>query len=231
MQNQLWQYEPIVIPADATPEQKKSWQRLSDIFDDIYHKYGRMNPNMIGQNAIGASNIIDNSINSQKIANSSVSTEKLTFDVGENLDISSNMSIVNKVEKEDLEEEIKELGVFVGSSIEQSETAIIKRINTVNNVVVDIDGRLEEFKQVISIWQRFTELGLQLGRTDSAFSTLISNTRISFLQDGSEVAFISNNKMYITLAQIEDVLTIGTEANGYFDFIVDSEGLGLMYRG
>ena len=44
---------------------------------------------------------------------------------------------------------------------------------------------------------------------EADFKCVISNNRISFLQDGSEVAYISNNQLYITNATVKTRLDIG----------------------
>ena len=59
----------------------------------------------------------------------------------------------------------------------------------------------------------------------------LGTTKLSFLQDGSEVAYISNNRMHITEARVTEKLSIGTEDNGYFDWITTNTGLALKWRG
>jgi hypothetical protein len=41
------------------------------------------------------------------------------------------------------------------------------------------------------------------------FSVIISNTKISFMEGSDEVAYISNKKLYITSAQVKDVMRVG----------------------
>ena len=56
---------------------------------------------------------------------------------------------------------------------------------------------------------KFDNTGLELGKTDSKFKAKLSTTKLSFLEDSTEVAYISNKKMYITDAEITNQLTIG----------------------
>ena len=59
----------------------------------------------------------------------------------------------------------------------------------------------------------------------------LTNTRLSFLQDGTEIAYISNNKMYITDAEIIGKLTMGSTALGFFDWTPRANGnLSLKWR-
>lgn len=40
--NSTRQYEPITIPSEASASERRAWQRLTEILDDIYLKYGRL---------------------------------------------------------------------------------------------------------------------------------------------------------------------------------------------
>ena len=50
---------------------------------------------------------------------------------------------------------------------------------------------------------------LELGEFNSPFKVWIWNERISFIQDDNEVAYVSNNKLYITNGQFLNSLRIG----------------------
>ena len=52
----------------------------------------------------------------------------------------------------------------------------------------------------------------------------LDNTKLAFKQSGEEIAYISNNKMYITQAEIKETLRIGTSENGFFSWVQGSEG-------
>lgn len=111
----------------------------------------------------------------------------------------------------DLEEKanIKDLQTLVASYVTQTEDSILQSFQQTYTYTVEVDGRLEEFKRFVESYQRFTEAGLELGRTDSPFKAFLSNTKLSFTQGGEEIAYISNNKMYITNAEITQQLRIG----------------------
>lgn len=75
--------------------------------------------------------------------------------------------------------------------------------------------------------------GVEIGKADSNFRTLLSNDKLSFLQyDGSvstEVAYISNQRLYITDAQIINELAIGAAGKNAFVWRKTSNGLSLRY--
>lgn len=61
------------------------------------------------------------------------------------------------------------------------------------------------------------------GQTDSPFKTNITNEKMSFTQDEQEVAYISNQRMYVTDGEFTNSLTLGNfafvpRANGSLDF-------------
>ena len=67
--------------------------------------------------------------------------------------------------------------------------------------------------------------------SDSNFKTQINNQKMSFLENENEVAYISNQSMYITQARVTDTLSIGTNNGyGYFDWVVTPTGLALKWR-
>ena len=46
-----------------------------------------------------------------------------------------------------------------------------------------------------------------------------------------EIAYISNNKMYITRAEVADALSLGSAARGFYDLHMESDGgLSLVRR-
>ena len=77
---------------------------------------------------------------------------------------------------------------------------------------------------------KFDVEGLTIGKQGSDFKTKITNEKMSFLQGTQEVAFIMHSSMYITEARITDRLSIGTETNGYFDWVTEEDGLGLKWK-
>lgn len=50
------------------------------------------------------------------------------------------------------------------------------------------------------------------------------------MENSEKVAYISNSDMHITRARVTDTLSVGTTANGYFDFVTMPGGLALKWR-
>lgn len=81
------------------------------------------------------------------------------------------------------------------------------------------EAEFEEIKKYI----RFTDGKILLGEVGNELELQISNDRISFLQDGAEVAYFSNRKLYVTDTQILHSLQLGNfafmpRANGNLSF-------------
>ena len=81
------------------------------------------------------------------------------------------------------------------------------------------DAQFEEIRKYI----RFTDGKILLGEVGNELELQISNDRISFLQDGAEVACFSNRKLYVTDTQILHSLQLGNfafmpRANGNLSF-------------
>ena len=81
------------------------------------------------------------------------------------------------------------------------------------------DAEFEEIKKYI----RFVDGQILLGEVGNELELQISNDRISFLQDGAEVAYFSNRKLYVTDTQILHGLQLGNfafmpRANGNLSF-------------
>ena len=86
-------------------------------------------------------------------------------------------------------------------------------------------------QQLLEEYIRFQGALIELGRVGNSFVAKLSNEKLAFLQDNVEIAYISNNKLYITDAEVRNKLTIGNPTNGYFDFIPRANGnLSLKWR-
>ena len=72
--------------------------------------------------------------------------------------------------------------------------------------------------------------------TANKFKAKLSSTSLDFMENDVAVASISNNRMFITNAQIKNILTIGNEAStnnigGFFDWTLRQNGhLSLKWR-
>ena len=51
--------------------------------------------------------------------------------------------------------------------------------------------------------------GVTIGKSNSDFDVRIDNTKLSFRENGQEIAYVSNSELYITAAEVTQKLTIG----------------------
>lgn len=188
----------------------------------------------IASNTITANNILANTITGEQIKGDTIESrhlkagiitaDKLESNIGAGLDISSNVSIINKVSTDDLNSRL-------GTITEQTMSYIQQEVKTLaSDIEVNADA-LEAYKKEVRVWQRFSEQGLELGRSDSPFSVLLSAQRLSFRQNGAEIAYLANNKLYVLQGEISNLLTIGDSEDGYYDLVVKNKGLTLKLRG
>lgn len=81
------------------------------------------------------------------------------------------------------------------------------------------DAEFEEIKKYI----RFVDGKILLGESENELELEISNDRISFINDGAEVAYFTNRKMYVTDGEYTHSLKLGSfafmpRANGNLSF-------------
>ena len=91
-----------------------------------------------------------------------------------------------------------------------------------NKATQDLDTLNDALREEVderSSYIRFVDGNILLGKSNSDFTALISNEKISFMQSGTEVAYISNNSLYITQAEILTQIRIGK-----FGFIPGANG-------
>lgn len=122
-----------------------------------------------------------------------------------------------------LKDETEALVSSVSTTIEQTTSSFEIQFNQfaadIEAVANGTDAEFEEIRRFI----RFVEGKILLGEVGNELELVIANDRISFLQDGAEVAYFSNRKLYVTDAQILHSLQLGNfafmpRANGNLSF-------------
>lgn len=127
--------------------------------------------------------------------------------------------------------DLEALSQSYSTQLEVQSDSVEMRFNTLKSKTEEIDGVITSNQELLEEYIRFKGALIELGRIGNVFVTRLSNERLSFLQDNIEIAYVSNNKLYITDAEIRNKLTIGNPTNGYFDFIPRSNGnLSLKWR-
>lgn len=122
----------------------------------------------------------------------------------------------NYVINDELEEALSTLYTQLNDLFEFKFTSLESTVNE-----NDIERR-REYREITS-YIRFEDGNIILGESGNELTVRIENDRIVFLEGGLEVAYVSNNKLYITDAEILASLRIGNfafipRANGNLSF-------------
>ncbi|MDR1001869.1 MAG: hypothetical protein LBL82_01170 [Oscillospiraceae bacterium] len=120
--------------------------------------------------------------------------------------------------------EMEDLGNMYETAISHFNNQIEFKFSTLIENERIIEDTIAENQELLEEYIRFQGALIELGRVGNSFTALLSNEKLSFLQNNTEIAYISNNKMYITDAEIKNVLTIGNSNKGYYDWVVKSNG-------
>lgn len=94
-----------------------------------------------------------------------------------------------------------------------------------------ISNQVSENQTLLEEYIRFKGALIELGKVGNAFTAELSNEELAFKEDGQTIAYISNQSLVITNAEIRYKLSLGTEDRGWFDFIPRSTGnLSIVWR-
>ena len=109
--------------------------------------------------------------------------------------------------------DIEDLNRSVSTTISQTAEDINIKFDTVNQRITDENGVVTREVEEIKKYIRLVDGVIYLGEEGYALTTKIANGRISFLyNDSIEVAYLSENKLYITNAEILESIIIGNFA-------------------
>lgn len=163
----------------------------------------------------------------QTVEKTAQAASEAVYNVEQNLLASINVSAENiqsvVAENYSLKEDTEALVSSVSTEIEQTKNSFEIQFNQfsadLEAVATGADAEFEEIKKYI----RFIDGKILLGEVGNELELEIANDRISFLQDGAEVAYFSNRKLYVTDADIIHSLQLGNfafmpRANGNLSF-------------
>lgn len=169
-------------------------------------------------------------------------SELYTNTLGEVHNISTNMTIVDRTDdtynaellsqtkasievlSAEINSKVTTLDDRLSSRIEQTTTSITQTFTEQSEELEDRLGSLETYI-------RTDASGMEIGKSNSRFKTKIDNEKLAFLEGDEEIAYISNNKMYITEADVTNKLTIGTQdLGGVWEWEAIGAGLGLKFK-
>ena len=92
---------------------------------------------------------------------------------------------------------------------------------TINKAISDVDGNAQSNYNRILKYIRFIDGNIVLGQEGNDMTLTISNNRVSFKQNGVEVAYMSDNNLYIGNAVIK---AGGQLQLGNFAFVPRDDG-------
>lgn len=190
----------IKNPQNTTITVGESFLSLTDIqsnstvnTDDLIERVDKIERGYTTNGAITA--IID-----EKIENSSVIEQ-----ASENIMSNVSKLYTAKTEFTEYQNQVSTQFTQTSEQFEIKFTNIEELINTVNT------NSSENYNEIIK-YIRFIDGNIILGQVDNQLTLQISNDRISFMQNGLEVAYINNNKLYITDGEFLNSLILGNFA-------------------
>lgn len=121
------------------------------------------------------------------------------------------------------------------TQLEQTSTNFDVTIRSLEETVTSQGDEFQEFRQENETFFHHTADGLEIGQKQDGgvmpFSTLLSNLRLEFRQDGKAVAYIQHDKLHINNVEAVRRWSVGAaEDGGYFDFISTRYGMGVKWR-
>ena len=71
---------------------------------------------------------------------------------------------------------------------------------------------------------------LDMSTSESTVKMRLTNTRLAFVMNGSELAYFSDNKLFVTRLEAVEQISIGTASNGFLDIVTTPTGVGFKWR-
>lgn len=97
----------------------------------------------------------------------------------------------------------------ISSQFQQTKEGFDMTFENVVKQITDVDGKVNTNYNELVKYIRFKGGTITLGEVDNPLTLTLSNDRMSFLQNGVEVAYISNNRLYIYDGEFLNSLKLG----------------------
>ena len=127
-------------------------------------------------------------------------------------------------------DQVGQMNETLSTLAEQSENNFTWTVTKVNEIIEDAaasDSLTREQLNLIHTYMRFGEDGLTIGKDGNPLTFRVVNDRLAFYMNDTEVAYLSDNKLYVTQAEILARLQIGK-----FAYEPQSNGnLSVIYTG
>ena len=125
--------------------------------------------------------------------------------------------------------ELAALDEYMRAEFNVTSTSIDSKFTNEKTVLLETaEGYVTKLQNTIETMIRFDGNGIKIGKSDSKFTAVFTNEKLSFMQGTVEVACFSNNMLYVTGAQMQK-LTIGA-LGGYVDIYIEADGLVGAWR-
>jgi len=122
---------------------------------------------------------------------------------------------------------VKQQYTTLATQTAQNYTWSVSRFGELEEDVSEAKEATAAQKALLETYMQFGENGLVIGKTGNPFTFRVVNDRLAFYMNETEVAYLSNNKLYVTQAEILTKLQIGK-----FAFEPQTNGnLSLIYTG
>ena len=125
---------------------------------------------------------------------------------------SSDNVMIRVGEQTYLKDEIDRLIGDINTQYQQTTSSFEFKFNEFVADLGDLASSTENKFTDISKYIRFVDGAILIGIEGNPLTLRMQNDRISFLENGNEVAYISNRRLYITDAEVITSLTIGNFA-------------------
>lgn len=114
------------------------------------------------------------------------------------------------------------------ASITQNSSEIRMDFTQITNEIIN---NVSANQTLLEEYIRFKGALIELGKVGNAFTAELSNEELAFKENGQKIAYISNQSLVITNAEIRNKLSLGNESRGWFDFIPRANGnLSIKWR-
>lgn len=107
----------------------------------------------------------------------------------------------------------------VSTTLQLLAEEMVLKFNAAITEIENVDGTVQTQFQEISKYIRFVDGKIILGEVGNEITLEISNNRLSFLQNNLEVAYMSNNKLFVVNSEF-----LGSMKIGNFAFVPRSNG-------
>ena len=195
-------------------KQDKTYTRTASALEQKY-KFGKSFSEMLGliNDARNDISIVESTLRDE-IVNQSTSIMRDT----QSIIMTATESL--KKTTDDLNTQITE----ITSTMEQQSDQFEFRFTNINGELQNVSDDLVENKELLEEYIRFKGALIELGKVGNKFTAELDNERLAFLENGVQIAYISNSKLYITDAEVSEHLAMGKSDLGYYDLYVRSNG-------